>query len=240
MCVDSHSLSKNPCHCWDARCTPFIFPDCSAAAEAVARWPQHYSFAALAWWQSHVLCPMLPLSLHPFNTGCCGSLTTASSFSGGCVWAHTLASSSPRAAQRWRKICQQHGRGSVLFKLSTNTEFLCICLCFTQSPLAINIYLSNCTDSWIQFLFHMYNYYLPILPLIFCPLSFLYYLLLLISECSSLTSTPAVQFSSCRMSPSCTPLNTGHTSVHFRLPLLPHVLALFVRDQLWHKYRLKR
>ena len=201
MCVDCHNLSNNPCHCWDTRRIPFIFPNCSTAAEAVAQWPHHSITILQHWLGGKVIYgfPAPPLFFNPFNIDWCGSLTTASFSRIECeptLWPlqvpGQLKGGEGYANSMIEEVYFLHYLQ--ILKISAFAYSLPHLL-----GLLIYIYPSNCTDSWIQFL-------VPCLQLLFTnftpnilPLPFLYYLLLLISECSSLISPPVVQFSSCRV-----------------------------------------
>lgn len=73
----------------------------------------------------------------------------------GWIRGHALTSQSPGAARRCWQVCLQHWGRNIIF---TNFKKFCICFCSTLAPLAIKKHPSNCTDSWILFLSHIYKY----------------------------------------------------------------------------------
>lgn len=141
--------------------------------------------------------PAFSLFFNPFNIDWCGSLTAPSSFS-RIECEPTLC---PLQVPRQLKGGGGYANNMVEELYCLNYLQILKISAFVYA-LPQLLWLPKYIHITVQiveynFLFHIYNYYLKILLPIFPHISFLYYLSILISEYSSLTFTPTVQFSPC-------------------------------------------
>lgn len=107
--------------------------------------------------------PMLPFFPCPLSSSRhCRSEAIAST--GQADKEHRQAGStlaSPSFGAVWEQC--QHGGGSGIFTISSNSKNLCICFCSILAPLTIKIHPSECTDSCLLFPYSIstfiYNFY---------------------------------------------------------------------------------